>query len=164
MKLEARIGKENYEINVERKKECYKILLGDREFSIQSRKVEASVYSLLIDNKSYELSVDNDGENIVIEVGGEVFHINIFDAKYSRERRTDAGLEGQQVIKSIMPGKVIKLLTSTGDEVKEGQGLIIMEAMKMENEITSPKSGRVVDIKVKEGNTVESDAELIVIE
>ncbi len=163
MKLEARLGEENYRIDVERRKKYYRILLGDREYSIQARKVEPSTYSLLIDNNAYELSVENDGGLLIVEVSGEAFRVEIFDARYSGERRAGAELEGKQVIKSIMPGKVIKLLASVGDEVREGQGLIIMEAMKMENEITSPKRGRVVDIKVKEGNAVESDAELIVI-
>lgn len=164
MKLEARLGKENYKINVEKKKESYKVLLNNREYSIHARRVEASTYSLIIDDKAYELAMDNDGDKLVVEVGGEVFQVEIFDARYSRERRAMETLEGRQVIKSIMPGKVVKLLAGVGDEVREGQGLIIMEAMKMENEITSPKTGRVVDIKVKEGKTVESDNELIIIE
>ncbi len=164
MKLNARLGKESFKINIERNGENYRILLNDREYSIQVRKVEQSFYSLLIDNKAYELSVDKEGDRNLVEVGGDVFSVEIFDAAYSKERKTGEEPEGKQIIKSIMPGKVIKIIANIGDEVKEGQGLIIMEAMKMENEITSPKSGRVVDIRVQEGNTVESDAELIAIE
>lgn len=163
MKLEARIGKENYKINIERNGEHYKILLNDREYSIQARKVEPSIYSLLIDNQAYDLSVENEGEKLLVEVGGGVYRVEIFDALYAKERRAKEEPEGKQIIKSIMPGKIIKLLAKVGDEVEEGQSLIIMEAMKMENEIASPKSGRVVDIKVQEGNSVESDAELIAI-
>ena len=63
-----------------------------------------------------------------------------------------------------MPGKVVKLLVAVGDEVAEGQGVLLIEAMKMENELRAPKAGRVVSIAVAEGQTVEGRTELVVIE
>ena len=63
-----------------------------------------------------------------------------------------------------MPGKVIKILKKAGDEVKEGEGVIVVEAMKMENELKTPKAGKVKEIKVKEGDAVEAGARLALIE
>ena len=63
-----------------------------------------------------------------------------------------------------MPGKVIAVLISEGDKVEKGQGLVIVEAMKMENEVHSPVAGEVKEIKVKPGDTVEGGAVLVVVE
>jgi biotin carboxyl carrier protein len=63
-----------------------------------------------------------------------------------------------------MPGKVVKILVAMGDEVKEGQGLMVVEAMKMENEMKSPKAGKIVELHVKEGQTVEGNAKLCAVE
>jgi biotin carboxyl carrier protein len=63
-----------------------------------------------------------------------------------------------------MPGKVVKVLVKVGDEVKEGQGLVVVEAMKMENELKSPKAGKVVELPAKEGTAVEINAKLVVVE
>ena len=84
-----------------------------------------------------------------------------------RRRRAAAGgfsAEGRQVICAPMPGKIVKVLVKAGDEVQEGQGLVVVEAMKMENELKSPKAGKVVELTAKEGTTVENNAKLVVVE
>jgi biotin carboxyl carrier protein len=63
-----------------------------------------------------------------------------------------------------MPGKVARVLVSVGDTVEAGSGLVVIEAMKMENEITSPRAGRVTAVEVEQGRTVESGAPLVIIE
>jgi biotin carboxyl carrier protein len=73
-------------------------------------------------------------------------------------------VEGVQEINSSMPGKIIKILVAEGDEVEQGQGLVVVEAMKMENEIKSPKAGVVKKVGVKEGEAVEAGALLVVVE
>jgi biotin carboxyl carrier protein len=67
-------------------------------------------------------------------------------------------------IKSAMPGRVVNVLVAAGDEVKDGQGIVVVEAMKMENELKSPKAGKVVEVKVVAGQTVEKGELMIVIE
>nr|WP_306414357.1 biotin/lipoyl-containing protein [Corallococcus exiguus] len=73
-------------------------------------------------------------------------------------------VEGRQVILAPMPGKVVKVLVAVGEEVKEGQGLVVVEAMKMENELKSPKAGKVTEVFAKEGTAVENNAKLVVVE
>jgi biotin carboxyl carrier protein len=78
--------------------------------------------------------------------------------------QTDAQLQGRQKISVPMPGKVIAVLVAEGDQVEKGQGLVIVEAMKMENEVHSPVTGEIKEIKVKAGDTVEGGAVLVIVE
>jgi biotin carboxyl carrier protein len=71
--------------------------------------------------------------------------------------------EGPQRVDAPMPGKVVRVLVKQGDEVAEGQGLVVVEAMKMENELKSPKAGKVVELHAVEGAAVESGAKLVVV-
>jgi biotin carboxyl carrier protein len=73
-------------------------------------------------------------------------------------------VEGRQTLTAPMPGRIVRVLVKAGDEVREGQGLVVVEAMKMENEMKSPKGGKVVEVLVSEGQTVEGNAKLCVVE
>ena len=81
-------------------------------------------------------------------------------------RRAAGGftVEGKQILASPMAGKVVKVLAKVGDEVRAGQGLVVVEAMKMENELKSPKSGKLVELSAVEGQAVEGGAKLAVVE
>ncbi|MEW5806932.1 MAG: biotin/lipoyl-containing protein [Acidobacteriota bacterium] len=164
MLLEARTEKGAVLVRVEKLGDSYRIFLGEKEFNVNVKKVEKSFYSILHDNRTYDLSVEDSGKHVQVTLNGETFHIELVNPLYAATGAGAEEIKGRQVIKSVMPGKVIKLLVSEGDSVDEGQGLLIIEAMKMENEIASPKSGRVTEIKVREGWTVEADAELLVVD
>ena len=125
-------------------------------------------------NKSYDVDLERiakksdtlDGR-IHVRVRGRVLRFEILDERRMKMKeaqgfRFDVG--GVVSIDSPMPGKVIKLLKKEGDEVKEGEGVVVVEAMKMENELRTPKAGKVRDIKVKEGDAVEAGAKLATIE
>jgi biotin carboxyl carrier protein len=77
---------------------------------------------------------------------------------------SDSQLQGRQRVSVPMPGKVMAVLVSEGDVVEKGQGLVIVEAMKMENEVRSPSAGTVKDIRVKAGDTVVGGAVLVIVE
>jgi biotin carboxyl carrier protein len=95
-----------------------------------------------------------------------VTRVDVADERRLRLRAGTAGFsaEGKQLIVAPMPGKVVKVLVKVGDEVKQGQGLVVVEAMKMENELKSPKDGKVVELFAKEGTAVENNAKLVVVE
>ena len=96
---------------------------------------------------------------------GEHFEFELFDERKSLLKKSAAmGAEGVQEVKSSMPGKIVMVFVSEGDEVEQGQGLVVVEAMKMENEIKSPKAGVVKKVGVREGETVEAGALLVVVE
>jgi acetyl/propionyl-CoA carboxylase alpha subunit len=130
----------------------------EREFSIEP--MVPGSYSVLIDGRSYDV-VAAGGE---VRVDGRVFHVEVFDPREMRGRKNAAAGEGRQKIAAMMPGKVVRLLVQQGDAVEAGQGLVVVEAMKMQNEMKSPKAGCVVEVKTRADATVAAGEVLMVIE
>jgi biotin carboxyl carrier protein len=119
-----------------------------------------------VDNRSFEIEVDNTDDDYRVLVDGRNYHVNLVDERRVRVGGAQGGLElqGRQKVVVPMPGKIIAVLVSEGDQVEKGQGLVIVEAMKMENEVHSPIAGEVKEIKVKPGDTVEGGALMLVVE
>jgi biotin carboxyl carrier protein len=122
--------------------------------------------SLIADGESYGIEIDEAGDQVSVLVRNHVVTIDIADERRLRMRAASGRftLEGRQVVAAPMPGKVVRLTCGPGDQVQEGQGLVVVEAMKMENEIKSPKAGRVVEIFVQEGQAVEGGGRLLIVE
>jgi len=118
-------------------------------------------WSVLANGRSFAAQLLSNGE---VSVNGHVFRVEIFDPRGRRGRRGAAGSEGRQTIVAPMPGRVIRVLIEAGQEVEDGQGLIVVEAMKMQNEMKSPKAGRVVAVKTAAGATVAAGDVLAVVE
>jgi biotin carboxyl carrier protein len=100
----------------------------------------------------------------VVVIDGHRFEIEVRDPRRLRRKDGWRGMEGLQDVSSPMPGKIVRILVAVGDEVKAGQGIIVMEAMKMQNEMKSPKDGKVQKILTSEGSTVNPGDTLAVIE
>ena len=128
--------------------------------------LEHGAVSMIVDGESYSVEFEEQGDEVFVLVKGQVTRIDVADERRLRMRAGTAAFsaEGKQVINAPMPGKVVKVLVKLGDEVKEGQGLVVVEAMKMENELKSPKAGKVTELLAKEGSTVENNAKLAVVE
>jgi biotin carboxyl carrier protein len=129
------------------------------EFSIEA--LDAGAWSVLIGGRSYLVAPGAQGELIV---NGARIAIELFDPRASRERQGSATNRGRINIAAQMPGKVVRLLVSSGDAVEEGQGLVVVEAMKMQNEMKSPKTGRVVEVRAKPESAVAAGEVLMVVE
>lgn len=119
------------------------------------------IFSVLIDGRSYQATVLAPG---TIQVNDRIFSIEIVDPRELRVRAGASASEGRQNVVAPMPGKVVRTLVSVGDTVEAGQGLIVVEAMKMQNEMKSPKAGVVIELKKKDGATVSAGEILVVIE
>lgn len=117
--------------------------------------------SVLIEGRSYAVTMLGAGE---VSVNGRVFHVEVFDPRSLRGRRGPAESSGPQAVVAPMPGRVIRVLVEAGQEVAAGEGLIVVEAMKMQNEMKSPRAGRVAAVKTAEGATVSAGDVLVVIE
>jgi biotin carboxyl carrier protein len=130
-----------------------------RDYSIESS--GPGIYSVLIEGRSYQATVLAPG---TIQVNDRIFTVEIFDPRELRTRSSGGASEGRQNILAPMPGKIVRTLVAVGDSVEAGQGLIVVEAMKMQNEMKSPKAGIVAEIKTKDGATVAAGEILIVIE
>jgi biotin carboxyl carrier protein len=133
--------------------------LCEREFSLEQ--VQPGVYSVLIEGRSYKVVPGAPGE---VTVNGRTLAVEVFDPRELRARK-DAGTgAGRLEITALMPGKVVRLLVARGNAIEAGQGLVVVEAMKMQNEMKSPRSGRVAEIKTKVDATVKAGEVLLVIE
>jgi biotin carboxyl carrier protein len=153
-------------------------LIDGRAVSVDVRMLEPGVMSLLVRDPDVQGDPDPqwdpdvqglqyrcvlDGDGVVI--GGRRYGFEVDDPRSLQGRRgAGAGTEGPRPVKAPMPGRVVRVLVEAGDEVEEGQGCVVIEAMKMQNELKSPKAGRVVRVGVAVGETVGSGDVLVVVE
>ena len=170
----AHVGERRHEVTVEEievprgeaRLPCYRVTIDGRERVVDARDLGQRVWSV-IDEQGRAHLADLDGApgDGLVTVGGHSFPYQLVDAR----RAVAAGLGGRressgpQAVKAPMPGRVVKLLVKPGDEVTAGQGVLIVEAMKMENELKAPRAGKVAEVKVKEGQAVESGESLVTI-
>ncbi len=133
---------------------------------VDAERLDGHVVHLLVDGKSHEIDLEPDGDALALLVEDELFHLEMIDERKKRllAARGKFTVEGKVVVRAPMPGKVVKVLVQPGSAVAEHQGLIVIEAMKMENELFSPRAGKVTGVFVQEGQTVEGRAELVSVE
>ena len=122
--------------------------------------VEPGVYSVLSAGRSWEVRVTADE----ITIDGHRFRFEVEDPRQWKRSGAGAGAQGRTAILAPMPGKIVRILVAVGDEVAAGQGIVVVEAMKMQNEMKAAKAGRVTAIEVKENDSVTAGAVLAVIE
>ncbi len=123
--------------------------------------VQPNLWSVLADGESFEVFCGTPG---TVVVNGQRFDVEVVDPRAVRRRGAAGNVEGRQTLKASMPGKVVRVLVPEGQSVEAGQGVIVVEAMKMQNEVKSPKAGTVVKIAVAEGATVNAGDVLAVVE
>jgi len=121
---------------------------------------EAGVYSVIAAGKSWEFHI-TDGE---VTVGGTSFAYELTDPRQWQRSGRAADAQGRVSLMAAMPGKIVRVLAAAGDEVTAGQGIVIVEAMKMQNELKAPRAGRVTAVLVKENDSVIAGATLVTIE
>jgi biotin carboxyl carrier protein len=163
----AKLGDQSYTVEIEESgKSLYRVSVDGHEFIVDGKKTGRTNFSLIVDNRSFEIEVDNSKDEYRVLVDGRNYHIQLRDERRVRAGGESSGdsLQGRQKVSVPMPGKIIAILVAEGDAVEKGQGLVIVEAMKMENEVHSPIAGEVTEIKVKPGDTVEGGAVLVIVE
>ncbi len=127
---------------------------------------QPSLYSLLIDNRSYDVLAESRGDEYDVLIGSEMFHLTVQDEwtrRLANIQRKNLIETGEVAVKSPMPGSVVAVEVEVGQDVKKGQGLVILSAMKMENEIKAPRAGMVRSVEVQAGQTVEQGRTLVVL-
>jgi biotin carboxyl carrier protein len=163
MKISAQAGQQLLEVTIERSNGHYIVDVDGVRHEVDAHKLEADFYSILTEGRSYEVSVEPRGDAYHVRHGAAEQLVRLTDpSRRAREEGPDA--DGPVQILSQMPGKVVRVLVGEGDEVTAGQGVIVVEAMKMENEIAAPKDGKVASLSVGPGQSVEGGAVLAVIE
>lgn len=167
MAYKAMLGDQTYTISVhELDEHQYKIVIDDEEHIIDGRRLTGHMYSLIVENKSFTVDVAEKDDEYTVAYEGKSFQVGVLDERKARRGGAGASLggAGEKDVCSMMPGKVVELLVQAGDAVEKDQGVIIIEAMKMENEIRAPVSGTVKTVHVEAGQAVESGELLIELE
>jgi biotin carboxyl carrier protein len=145
----------------------YRVKLAGAEHELDVRRIGPTSFSILVCDRSFDLDVVRDGDELIVASRGSAIRVTLVDAARNAHR-VRAGQASQAAgpaeIKAMMPGRIVNVLVRPGDDVTHQQGLIVIEAMKMENELKSPKAGKVVNVRVSPGQTVEKGEVLIIIE
>jgi biotin carboxyl carrier protein len=146
----------------------YTMKVDDKIFEIDLVEVSKGIYSLLTEGRSYNVEAipTENHKKYTVNTFFQSFDLEIVDAqtRFQRSRNKGLGADAGNVIKVPMPGKVVDVLVSEGDEVKAGQTLVIVSAMKMESEYKSGRDGKIRQILVKAGDTVDSDQVMVTLE
>lgn len=164
MKYEAEIDSRLLHIELDQRNGRVTAIIEGRSYDTEVLRPEDGVYLILAGDQVFEARIWPDVMGTLnVSFRGHTFSAKIIDRKHRRTGE-EHGEEGQQQLIAPMPGKVVRVLLQAGDEVEAGQGVVIVEAMKMQNEIKSSKKGRVLEIRVTEGETVNAGQMLAVVE
>ena len=161
MTLDATVNGETRRIRLEAAGHRVTSCWGDERQELEVRLVEPGVYHVVHLGRSVTVTM---GEHGWAEVGGRVFTVEVTDPREAVAGRAAGGGVGQMKIAAPMPGKVIRVLVSEGESVTAGQGLVVVEAMKMQNEMKAPRDGIVVTLKAQEAATVAAGEVLMILE
>lgn len=162
MKLNAELSGEKHEIELTRDGERISARVDDREYELEASEVEPNVYLFKYNNQIFEIYVAPNG---IVNLGNHQLEISVTDPKRLRSSgASQARADGIAEIKTAMPGKLVRVLTEVGAEIKQGDGVLVVEAMKMQNEMKAPKDGVVKEIRFAEGATVNAGDILAIIE
>jgi biotin carboxyl carrier protein len=167
MKWRVEAAALNYLLEIRKNSESTHYTLAgslDAQGTVSIEEVMPGLYSILEGNRSRMVRVSGSGEALEAWVNGRRLPLLISDPRDAAAQSEGVRHSGPQEVRALMPGKVIKLLVSVGDEVEAGTGVIVVEAMKMQNEMRAPKTGRVKRIHTTEGSTVGPGEALLEIE
>jgi len=142
----------------------WRCVIDGREIEVDAAEINPGVFSILIGGEAFEARVESFGGKLRVHVDGKEYVAAVHDPR--RWRRGDgaaAESQGRQQVIAPMPGKVVRVLVKPGEEVEAGQGIVVVEAMKMQNAVRSPKTGRVERVLVAEGQAVNAGEVLAVI-
>ena len=155
-------GTRTHTVELERVGDQWRIILNGEQFDADVAEIAPNTLSILIRGESHEIRVARSSDGLLkIQTGLREFTAEVTDQRSWRGRRlAHVEAEGRQQITAPMAGKVVRVLVKSGEKVEVGQGLLIVEAMKMQNEIRSTKSGTVERLLVQEGQTVNASETL----
>lgn len=162
MRFIARRDGADLPVEVERYGSGYRVKLGEKSIIVDVVETGRSMRSLrLEDGTQFAFAHHREGTLHHVSLGGASVAVEIVDPLALRRKGTDDQAGAGGVIKALMPGRVVRLMVKNGDVVRRGQSLLILEAMKMENDIQSPVDGLVDEIFINAGDTVEAGGQLL---
>lgn len=166
MKLRVRINDgEATELSYKQRDGDWRFHLGDVPERVANvLPVEPGIYSVLVDGRSYEVKIVEGQGGWFVDIRGRHLAVQVEDPRDSSAGSGAVAAGGPQKIVAQMPGKVVRVLVAQGEQVEAGQGLVVVEAMKMQNELKAPRAGRIAALLAREGGTVTAGEVLATIE
>lgn len=169
MNFEIDVDGRTRRVTVDRSAEGhYRVLLDGEPRKLDVVRTGVHGLSILLEDESVsrELQVTPTGgrNEFLVTLGGRIVGVSINARQTGRGGGESAGAQGEQALTAPMPGRVVRILVAEGDEVAARQGLVVVEAMKMENELRSPKAGRIKEVSVTPGMSVEAGRVLLIVE
>lgn len=165
MQYDVIIDGKPYRVDLTRAQDGWKCRVGEREIVLDAVLTRPDVLSILIDGKAYEVKRERTPADVHVVVGSARYAAEVRDPRSLRNRRAAAGFgEGPQKLLAPMPGKIVRVLVAEKSEVAAGQGVLVIEAMKMQNELKSPKQGIVQQLLAREGAAVGAGDVLAIVE
>jgi len=164
MIYDVSIAGKNCRLELNREGDRWHCVLDGRLVSMDAVLTRPDVISILIGGKSYEIKRERAGNDVHFWVGAERYAVELRDPRSLRGRQAKSGGKGPQKLVAQMPGKVVRVLLAEQTPVEAGQGVLVVEAMKMQNEIKSPKRGVITKIVVAEGARVNAGDVLAVVD
>ena len=139
----------------------YLVLVDGRALDVDVREAGLHGLSLLVEGRSHDVALERRGGGYRVALRGRVLDVALVEGEAAVAPRT---ARGPARVLAPMPGKLVRVLVTAGQKVDAGQGLVVMEAMKMENEIRAPRAGTVKDAPVREGQAVETGTLLVLLD
>lgn len=164
MTYDVSIDGKNYRLELSQAEGRWSCRLDGREVEVDAVLARPDVLSLLIGNKAYEVKCERVGSDMHLWVGSVRYAAEVRDPRSLRSRTRAADDHGPRKLTAPMPGKVVRILLGEGAEVQAGVGVLVVEAMKMQNEVKSPKTGTIQKIVVSEGAAVNAGDVLAIVE
>jgi biotin carboxyl carrier protein len=164
------LGDEQKDITVESAGDgAYRVTLDGESIEVDAQRVGQGEFHLLQQDQGHNVLVEEDDSQMVVHLDGEAVSVQLLDERQAARMAASGfgparGADGSVAIQAPMPGKVVKCLVQEGESVTAGQGIIVVEAMKMENELRSPVDGTIKKVRVPEGRNVEAGEDLVLIE
>ncbi len=165
MRFQAELGEETIALEVTEAGGRYQVLVGDERHEVDARRMGEGHWSVLLGGASHAVDVTDEDGVLVVSVDGERYRSRVEEeTRYIIRTRGGRASAAGQVLRAPLPGRITLVEVSVGQSVKPGDGLVVIEAMKMENEFRAGIAGVVKEVRVRAGQAVNAGDTLVVIE
>jgi biotin carboxyl carrier protein len=159
MRLTAEVGGRRRTVEVRMREGRYTVILDGRPLDLDMQRTGAGFLSLLVAGRSHSVGLEKTAAGYMVRVSGQAIDVALFEGASAAASAHAAS--GAARVTAPMPGKIVRVLVEEGQEVEAGAPLVVIEAMKMENELRAPRGGRVEKLGARAGQAVEGGALLV---
>jgi biotin carboxyl carrier protein len=164
MRFDASVDGRTLRVEVSGSDGRYRVVVDGQALEVDLFDGGRDFVSLLIDGRSHEVGLERRASGYTVVLADDVVAVDLAEATRGEAPALRRTATGPVLVQAPMPGKLVRVLVEAGQTVSAGQGLVVREAMKMENELRAPRAGRVLQVAAREGQTVETGALLVSLE